>query len=91
MSGNEQKPILVTGATGRQGSAVLRHLLEQGRPVRALTRRPDSPAARALAAAGVEIAVGDMDDWAGLERASAGSCLGEASCRISDVVADDAA
>ena len=72
MSGNEQKPVLVTGATGRQGGAVLRHLLEQGRPVRALTRRPDSPAARALAAVGVEIAVGDMDDRASLERAMGG-------------------
>jgi uncharacterized protein YbjT (DUF2867 family) len=72
LSGNEYKPVLVTGATGRQGGAVLRHLLEQGRTVRALTRRPDSPAARALAAADVEIAVGDMDDRASLERAMRG-------------------
>jgi len=62
----------VTGATGRQGGAVLRHLLEQGLPVRALTRRPDSPAAQALAAAGVEIAAGDMEDQASLERAMRG-------------------
>ena len=62
----------MTGATGRQGGAVLRHLLEQGRPVRALTRRPDSPAARALAAAGAEIAAGDMEDRSSLERAMRG-------------------
>lgn len=40
MSGNESQPVLVTGATGRQGGAVLGHLLESGQPVRALTRRP---------------------------------------------------
>ena len=39
MSGNEHEPVVVTGATGRQGGAVLRHLLERGWPVRALTRR----------------------------------------------------
>jgi uncharacterized protein YbjT (DUF2867 family) len=72
LSGNEGQPVLVTGATGRQGGAALRHLLERGRPVRALTRRPDSPAARALAAAGVEIAAGDMEDRASLERAMRG-------------------
>jgi len=72
LPGNDGKPVLVTGATGRQGSAVLRHLLERGRPVRALTRRPDSPAARALAAAGAEIAAGDMEDRASLKRAMRG-------------------
>ena len=72
MPPNDSKPVLVTGATGRQGGAVLRHLLEQGLPVRALTRRPDDPAAHALAAAGVEIAAGDMEDQASLERAMGG-------------------
>jgi len=73
LSGNEQKPVLVTGATGRQGGAVLRHLRERGWPVRALTRRPDSPAARALAAAGIEIAAGNMEDRASLEQAMRGA------------------
>lgn len=72
MSGNQGKPVLVTGATGRQGGAVLKHLLERGWPVRALTRRPDSPAALGLAARGVEIAAGDMEDPASLERAMRG-------------------
>lgn len=72
MSATDSKPVLVTGATGRQGGAVLRHLLEQGLPVRALTRRPDGAAAQALAAAGVEIATGDMEDQASLERAMRG-------------------
>jgi uncharacterized protein YbjT (DUF2867 family) len=69
---SDGKPILVTGATGRQGGAVLRHLLDRGIPVRALTRCPDSPAARALTARGVEIAAGDMEDRASLERAMRG-------------------
>ena len=38
--------ILVTGATGRQGGALARQLLYQGHRVMALTRHPDSPAAR---------------------------------------------
>ena len=69
MSDNEDKPVLVTGATGRQGGAVLRHLLQRGRPVRALTRNPDSPQARILAARGVGIATGDLEDRTSLERA----------------------
>jgi uncharacterized protein YbjT (DUF2867 family) len=64
--------VLVTGATGRQGGAVVRHLLARGAAIRALTRNPDSPRARELAAQGVETMKGDMDDPASLERAMAG-------------------
>jgi uncharacterized protein YbjT (DUF2867 family) len=49
-------PVLVTGATGRVGRAVIAQLLAAGVPVRALTRRPD--AARLPAA--VEVVVGDF-------------------------------
>jgi uncharacterized protein YbjT (DUF2867 family) len=35
-------PVLVTGATGRMGRAVLDQLLDAGVPVRALTRRPEA-------------------------------------------------
>jgi uncharacterized protein YbjT (DUF2867 family) len=43
----QDKVIVVTGATGRQGGAVARHLLAANKfPVRALTRNADSPAAR---------------------------------------------
>jgi uncharacterized protein YbjT (DUF2867 family) len=59
-------PILVTGATGRQGSATARRLLAAGRPVRALVRDPAAPAAAALAAAGAQLARGDFDDPASL-------------------------
>jgi uncharacterized protein YbjT (DUF2867 family) len=50
------QPVLVTGATGQIGGAVVAELLGAGVPVRALTRRPD--AARLPAA--VEIVAGDL-------------------------------
>jgi uncharacterized protein YbjT (DUF2867 family) len=50
------RPVLVTGATGRVGSAVVDHLLDAGVPVRALTRRP----ATAKLKAGVEAVAGDL-------------------------------
>jgi uncharacterized protein YbjT (DUF2867 family) len=59
----------VTGATGRQGGAVARHLLAAGWRVRALTRNPDRPAARALTAAGAEVVRADMMNDADLVHA----------------------
>lgn len=67
-----QHVVLVTGATGQQGGAVARSLLASGHKVRALTRNPDSPAARALAAHGAEIAGGDFDDEPSIDKALAG-------------------
>jgi uncharacterized protein YbjT (DUF2867 family) len=61
--------VLVTGATGRQGGAVARRLLADGRPVRALVRDAAAPSARALAAAGAELTPGDFDDPASLPAA----------------------
>src|SRR5688572_15125266 len=52
--------VAVTGATGRQGGAVARHLLSAGWRVRALTRRPHRPAGQALAALGAELVQADM-------------------------------
>jgi uncharacterized protein YbjT (DUF2867 family) len=54
--------ILVTGATGHQGGAVLRRLREKGFPVRALTRDPDQTQARGLTGHGVEVVRGDLED-----------------------------
>src|SRR5512134_1277707 len=70
---NKSSIILVTGATGRQGGAVARELLSHGHKVRAMTRRPDSPAAKELANRGAEVRAGDLDDEASLERAVAGA------------------
>jgi uncharacterized protein YbjT (DUF2867 family) len=70
----DNKTILVTGATGQQGSAVARHLLKQpGFTVRALTRDSAKPAARSLAQAGAEIVRGDLDDPASVRRALEGA------------------
>lgn len=65
--------ILVTGATGKQGGAVARGLIKRGHTVRALTRKPDGAAAKALADAGARIVVGALEDRASLDRAVAGT------------------
>ena len=67
------KMIAVTGATGQQGGAVARKLLEDGWKVRALTRDLDKPAAQELKALGAEIVPGDMDDRAQLDAAFQGA------------------
>lgn len=61
--------ILVSGATGTQGGAVARALIERGFTVRGLTRNPDSERARALSALGVEMVRGDFDDTASIDAA----------------------
>ena len=67
---NTDKTVLVTGATGRQGGAVVRHMLAKGWKLRALTRNSSSHAAQELARQGVEVVQGDLEDVASLERAS---------------------
>ena len=64
--------VLVTGATGKQGGHLVGALLSRGHSIRALTRKPDSPAARALAQRGVTIVPGDFEDQKSLERAVRG-------------------
>jgi len=64
--------VLVGGATGRQGAAVVDELLERGLKVRALTRKPASADAVALAERGVEVVQGDYGDKASLLRAMEG-------------------
>ncbi|MEE6174935.1 NmrA/HSCARG family protein [Mycobacterium sp. 050134] len=66
-------PILVTGATGAQGGAVVDALLAQGAEVRALVRNPSSASAAALAEAGVELVKGDFDDGDSLAEAASGA------------------
>ena len=64
--------VLVTGATGKQGGHLVRELLAHGHSVRALTRKPESAGAGALAARGVTIVGGDFADQGSLERAARG-------------------
>jgi len=66
------KTVLITGATGQQGGAVAHQLLAKGWKIRALTRKPDSDKAKALAKAGAQIVRGDLDDAASLRSALAG-------------------
>ena len=67
---NEKRLILVTGATGNQGGAVIRHLREKGFAVRALTRNTDRPEVRTLLdQTGIEVVRGDYDDKPSLLRA----------------------
>jgi uncharacterized protein YbjT (DUF2867 family) len=69
----DRDTILVAGATGNQGGAVIRELLANGYKVKAMTRNPAGEAAQALAAQGAEIVQADLDDPASLERALAGA------------------
>lgn len=70
------KIITVFGATGAQGGGLARAIL--GDPqhrfaLRAVTRKPESPAARALAAAGAEVVAADLDDIHAVRRSMAGA------------------
>jgi len=70
---SDTRIVVVSGATGRQGGEVIRHMRTRGWRLRALTRNPDSRPARALAESGVEIAKGDLDDPASLAPALTGA------------------
>ena len=65
--------ILVCGATGKQGGAVARSLLDRGFRVRALTRDPQKPEAQALTEQGAEVVQGDMEDRSSMERTLEGA------------------
>jgi uncharacterized protein YbjT (DUF2867 family) len=66
--------VAVAGATGNQGGAVLDALLgSDAWTVRALTRNPAGPAARALAARGADVVPADLDDAGSLRDALAGA------------------
>jgi len=69
---NEDKIILVLGATGQQGGATARELASRGFSVRALTRDPDKPAARALVDRGMTVVKGELEDSHSLQRAMDG-------------------
>ena len=73
---SEKKIIAVMGATGAQGGGLARAILaDRGGEfaLRAITRKPDSDKARALAALGAQVVAGDADDPESLEPAFAGA------------------
>jgi uncharacterized protein YbjT (DUF2867 family) len=70
---SEKLTVVVTGATGKQGGAVVKRLLERGHAVRAITRKTDSPKAKELANAGVTVVRASLDDTAALTKAFEGA------------------
>ena len=65
--------VVVIGATGKQGGAVLKSLLERGHEVRAVTRNPDSAKARELAKAGITLVRASLEDTAALTKVLEGA------------------
>jgi uncharacterized protein YbjT (DUF2867 family) len=66
MDMDQNKKVLVFGATGNIGGAVARELLKRDWQVRAVTRNPAGDKARALSARGAELVQADMGDSASL-------------------------
>jgi uncharacterized protein YbjT (DUF2867 family) len=72
----DKKIIAVVGATGAQGSGLVRAILADpsgGFSARAITRDPNSEKARELARLGAEVVAGDVDDEASLKKAFTGA------------------
>ena len=70
---SQKLTVVVMGATGQQGGAVVKSLLERGHEVRAVTRSTDSAKARNLAAAGVTLVRASFEDTAALTKALEGA------------------
>ncbi|MCE4946662.1 NmrA family NAD(P)-binding protein [Streptomyces albulus] len=66
-------PVLVTGATGRQGGATARALLAAGVPVLALVRDAATDRAKTVEAFGAELITGDLHDRDSVIRAAEGA------------------
>src|SRR2546429_3550056 len=67
---------VIVGATGGQGSSVLRALVKDGSyQIRAITRNPASEKAQALAAQGVEVVAADLNDEASVVKAFSGASV----------------
>lgn len=64
-----KKIILVLGATGNQGGAVVRNLAKTDFGLRSFTRDASSPKSRQLAEQGVEVVQGNLDDMQSLRAA----------------------
>jgi uncharacterized protein YbjT (DUF2867 family) len=73
---SQKNVIAVMGATGAQGGGLVRAIhADRDGPLtaRAITRKPDSEKAQALATLGIQVVAGDADDPPSLERAFAGA------------------
>jgi uncharacterized protein YbjT (DUF2867 family) len=65
--------VVVTGATGKQGGAVVRNLLDRGHAVRAVTRDTSSAKAAELSKLGVTLVRASFEDTAALTKALEGA------------------
>jgi NAD(P)-dependent dehydrogenase (short-subunit alcohol dehydrogenase family) len=65
--------VVVTGATGKQGGAVARSLLERGHKVRAVTRDPNSSRAKSHANAGATLVGASLEDTSAIAKALEGA------------------
>ena len=73
---SDKKIIAVTGATGAQGGGLAHAILNDKNSeftVRAITRKPDSDKAKALAKLGAEVVQADLDDLESLKKAFEGA------------------
>lgn len=70
---NNKQLILIAGATGTQGGAVIDALLARNIAVRAIVRDKNSEAAQALDSRNVELAEATFDDLNSLTRAGQGA------------------
>ena len=69
-----ERTVLITGATGKQGGATARALAGKGFKIRAMTRKPESDAAKTIAReAGADLIQGDLNDPASLKNALSGA------------------
>ena len=66
------KTILVTGATGQQGGALINAMKGSSFKLRAMTRKPEGDKAVALKQAGIDVVDGDLDREDSLTKALAG-------------------
>jgi uncharacterized protein YbjT (DUF2867 family) len=80
--------ILVTGATGAQGGAAARELLDAGYRVRFLTRKPDAQRSALLCKLGAQAICGDMEDPRSLAQAMRG-VYGVFSVQVPDATGTD--
>ncbi|ARX88759.1 MULTISPECIES: NmrA/HSCARG family protein [Streptomyces] len=69
----DSAPVLVTGATGKQGGATVRALRAADVPVRALVRDRTTDRAKAVEAIGAELVTGDLHDRDSVVRAAEGA------------------
>src|SRR6202051_4892572 len=70
---SEKLTVVVTGATGQKGGAVVKSLRQRGHEVRAVTRSTESAKARELANAGVTLVRASLEDTAALTKVLEGA------------------